>query len=730
MKKLLLIITAVASFLLWDCAYAATSLFSNSFGNVGFWEGTNLCAVGDTIVLSNFFQRAGFSAFRAEDNLSCTEYAFADDEGVIQLVGGDRLYALTSAGKVCRVNASSFGVESEEVATIHFATAAGDVKKGILVHGQWLVLLHDSFSATETPNRGGHVYSLSDGHESFEIPQKGIVDIAAYQEGKCLLLCCDRDSMAIYEYDLTARAEREMAVFDGAYATAGIAYYAAANRIYVVRADGIWSIQEDGRQTKEGFLAWPSISSDTFATMTENGTYAVYNNSDFLIYDLNAMPAELDLLSIACPQFEAYCKGALAEYKREHPNQEIDIQQTGALSAEDFFRDFQAQSAPDIIGVENMETLEILIDKGYCADLSANGEIAAAMDRMSPLLSGPLHRGERIYAIPYYAVFSPQIPGYHPEAMRQLGITEAELPATWSEFFDFIEKWAFDPALEENGIVLIRQPFTLYGIRETILLSIAEQQIALCQQAGASITFDTPAVRELLTRLDELSGTLDALEAAYTAQAEYAESEPPALLILDYTPIVGDGDKAMNTNCVMLPLRIAQDTAMLFPVHQGFLVIHAGSEHIDDALRLFELILAHMEQRTKVLLFSDQRAPVEKTHYQSSLAEYKEREEAAEQRIQSCTDPGEQKALQDRWAFDKQEWLFSLAHQYEITPEGIAVLESMDSRMVPSLGYHFFRQQNSSISHFYQQYLQRTLSANQLIDSIERILQMQRLEQR
>lgn len=45
MKKLLLIITAVASFLLWDCAYAATSLFSNSFGNVGFWEGTDLCAV-------------------------------------------------------------------------------------------------------------------------------------------------------------------------------------------------------------------------------------------------------------------------------------------------------------------------------------------------------------------------------------------------------------------------------------------------------------------------------------------------------------------------------------------------------------------------------------------------------------------------------------------------------------------------------------------------------------
>ena len=463
--------------------------------------------------------------------------------------------------------------------------------------------------------------------------------------------------------------------------------------------------------------------------MTESGYYAVYNNSDFLIYDLNAMPAELDLLSIACPQFEAYCKDALAEYHRAHPHQEIDVKQTGAMSAEDFFRDFHAQSAPDIMGVENMETLGILIDKGYCADLSANSEIAAAMDRVSPLLSGTVYRGERCYAIPYYAAFSPQIPGYQPEAMLQLGMGEAELPSTWSEFFDFVEKWAFDPALEENGIALIRQPFTLYGIRETILLSIAEQQIALCEQAGASITFDTPTVRGLLTRLDELSDTLDALEAAYTAQAEYSESEPPALLILDYTPIVGDGDKAMNANCVMLPLRIEQDTAMLFPVHQGFLVINAGSEHIDDALRLFELILAHMNQRTKVLLFPDQRAPMEGPQYQNNLAEYREREKAAEQQIQSCTDPGEQKALQDRWAFDKQEWLFSLENRYEITPESIAVLESMDSRMVPSLGYHFFRQQNSSINHFYQQYLQRTLSANQLIDSIERILQMQRLEQ-
>ena len=250
-----MIITATASFLLWDCAYAATTLLSNSFSNIGFWEGTNLCAVGETMVLSNFFQRAGFSTFRVEDNPSCTEYAFADGEGIIQLIGGDRLYALTNTGKVCRVSASSLGAESEEVATIHFATGAGDVKKGILVNEQWLVLLHDFFSTAELPNRGAHVYSLSDGHASFEIPQKGIVDIAAYQEGKCLLICRDRDSTAIYEYNLATRAEREIAVLDGPYATAGVAYYAAANRIYVVRADGIWSVQADGRQTKEGFLA-------------------------------------------------------------------------------------------------------------------------------------------------------------------------------------------------------------------------------------------------------------------------------------------------------------------------------------------------------------------------------------------------------------------------------------------------------------------------------------------
>ena len=55
-----------------------------------------------------------------------------------------------------------------------------------------------------------------------------------------------------------------------------------------------------------------------------------------------------------------------------------------AITGEAFLQSLSAGNTADILGIEQPELLDAMIQKGYCADLSGSKVIASLVERMDP----------------------------------------------------------------------------------------------------------------------------------------------------------------------------------------------------------------------------------------------------------------------------------------------------------------------------------------------------------
>ena len=81
----------------------------------------------------------------------------------------------------------------------------------------------------------------------------------------------------------------------------------------------------------------------------------------------------------------------------------------------------------------------LLMDKGYCADLSAFPGVREAVEGMYPAFAGLVCRDGGIYGIPYGCSLS--YLSYCPDAWAELGWSAEDVPDSFPEFLSLLERW-------------------------------------------------------------------------------------------------------------------------------------------------------------------------------------------------------------------------------------------------------------------------------------------------
>ena len=553
------------------------------------------------------------------------------------------------------------------------------------------------------------------------------MDLCAYEGEKVLLLCREESSLTLRVLDPASAQQRVLATLEDTEG-AGVAYYPATDSIYLARPGGLWRVNRQGKAEQAGYLFWTQMPWDASAAVTEDGCYALCGRGQLLIYDLHLPAESIAALTVACPMFEIYCREATNVYQQENPSLNVTVTSYDAMTGEEYLQRIYTDGAADIIGSDQPELLDALIQKGYCADLSESSVIAAMTARMDPRLTERFCRDGKIYGVPYYAEFSSLIPAYQPEIADWLGISREELPSDWLSLMDFLESWADDPRLEAENISLLGCAAPVLSFRDALISAITEQQLAYCVQQGLPLTLDTPEFRALLERVEALSPLLAELEERNRALS-MAAGEQRCLLLLGYSMLTGDGDQAKNRGCQLLPLSWTTDTAMLYPINQGLLIVNAGSPQAEEAIRLVEALLTGLTPQSRAILMPDDRAPVEYAGYRSSQEEFAAGEASYQARYDACSDAAERREIQSAWEQYRDSWASSLAMRYEITQESIQNLNRAQSGMVCA-GYDlFYRQADETISMLYSRYLWQEITTEQFLGDVERILEMRRLEQ-
>ena len=243
-----------------------------------------------------------------------------------------------------------------------------------------------------------------------------------------------------------------------------------------------------------------------------------------------------------------------------------------------------------------------LRDRGYLTAMEGNQQLEEYVERMYPFFRDALKQDGKLVAVPIN-VFGSSI-GVSMKTWKMLGGTEEDLPKTWNQFMDWLEKDLPERIAGTEARVTMYDKSNFYWNVKSAL--ITQYQARVNSSEGKEL-YNSPLLTEPMKRLDNLDWA--ALKIPEDEMNSFLwESDNPPLLIPDQSPCFttwGDWGKPLR-------LSFAEGEDPIIPVQLMVAIINPYSEHKEEAMEFLALTLKKLDTAGQYSLFADMTEPIEK----------------------------------------------------------------------------------------------------------------------
>ena len=303
----------------------------------------------------------------------------------------------------------------------------------------------------------------------------------------------------------------------------------------------------------------------------------------------------------------------IQEFQTIHPELTVTSGPTDYRTTDDLISAFLTGTF-DLDAVE-LSTLSFDIDpiigKGYLADLSSNATIAETVSKMYPDIQKVVTRNGKIYGLPVGISFD--FLSIDPSVWKEAGLTEKDIPTTFGEFLDFLERWI---AWTKSGAN--ERHFVINGYFDEVLYNegsycaflselLLNNYMMQLDYAGEELTFDSAELRTLLERCDAIGHQLYEVESNPLAG--------PSLLV--------NGVLASMEN--LLCLRITADQPKLIKAYLAIMVVNADSEQQTLGQELALLNLQSKQTIGEAAYLFQAAEPVRDPYYDENIATWQKK---------------------------------------------------------------------------------------------------------
>ena len=306
-----------------------------------------------------------------------------------------------------------------------------------------------------------------------------------------------------------------------------------------------------------------------------------------------------------------------------------------------------------------------LRDRGYLMDMSGEAEIAEATERMYPYLRDAMKKNGKIIGVP--VSLSGEGFGLNKHVFNELKLTEEELPKTWDQLLDWLP--VMYARLEGTDFTLVDSYMDSWSFRFQMIRMILNQYQVWMDSKGESYDFNTPLLKNLLQRVNDLDCEALGIKEEVDYEAMNADSYVYHEALLSNSSLYGISSYSYT---MILPLGFDEESRLL-PISVDVAFVNPYSEHPEEAKDYLKTVLKKMENNMQYVFFTDKTEPVpspyaeeSQKYYDEYIAEMKKKLEKAE---------GEEKA-------ELEEELRTTEKQYEENKEDM--LWSISSRMIES----------------------------------------------
>ena len=331
----------------------------------------------------------------------------------------------------------------------------------------------------------------------------------------------------------------------------------------------------------------------------------------------------------------------------------------------------------------NRNDVEKLREKGYLADLSGNRKIMDAVNRMSPAVRERLIRDGKLIGLP--TALSATGWAVNLTAFRGIGLTEADAPTTWIEMLDFVDRWTGELQEEYPDMQLLPGGRDI-EMKTELFNQIYQAQMILCQKGDQPVSFDTPALRALLKKLEQIDFS-DYPGFGKSDGYSYGSDEAPKTLFQsgwDIAPTRYGSMQDEGAHFVPMPLSLDGENPALVDASLCVAVLNPKSAANPQAIQFLEYCAEHLDAEALIALVPGADEPVENPYYREQL-KYHEEYMARIRFSMESADENEKK--QYRQMLDEAEESFAAEEKdsrYLIDSDEIRAYRDLEDRLVIS----------------------------------------------
>ena len=502
------------------------------------------------------------------------------------------------------------------------------------------------FTTNDYSNEGWPIYKLyiadlTDGTVT-ESKVEFINIVSPYKDGKLLVKVHDQQNA--WDVDTQTYKNPELAVYDpktdttellAEFTTSNVdamAYCASLDAVIYMDTSRIMGIDSQGVARQYGYA--PVSYANRLAIMGDSAVISNYDST--LIRTLTADFRTDEYLNIS----GSWMDDGARLFSSRYPDVPL-------YYSNEYYSDVEGLSQAMVSGDNSVDVISldveyssfnILMEKGYCADLSGYPELVAAVERMHSVLRDAVMRDGKLYAIPTQVNSWGWF--YSPDVLEEVGLTEEDLPTNFVDLCDFVTTW--------NDEYLDEYPnYSLFdwvnNTKEYMFRWMMEAYLGWFTARGEDVTFDTPEFRALMDALDQMvCEDMDKVFSDEMNSDVYREG-----LLMNGYQVVGDFSWMDDSDRwqKFIPMTLTADTPFSVGVDMQVMFINPRTSHMDSAVQLLMCELEALDDTAKHLMYADETEPVLNTEYDRMLESEQEYLESLRKSLEEA-DEADRKELE------------------------------------------------------------------------------------
>ncbi len=463
-----------------------------------------------------------------------------------------------------------------------------------------------------------------------------VLGYCAYADGVGLIAAYDfaaqEDPVRFYALDLETGEVSEVGSIDGgetfrpmnlAYdAEAGMLYYTDGGQLFRASALDAAVIQAVAAAPVDDWSNVPPI-------LTRDGGIILADTAGVLMRATDPAARAESSLTVYC-QHNSAVEKAYYSFSAKYPDTEVVI----AGDCPDITDAMLAQSpAVDIYVVDLAgEEFGALFARGYLEDLSGSAVLEAAVGEMYPDIQASVTKDGRLLALPV-DLNAGNLINYFPAAFAKLGLGEADVPATWGEFFALLRR--LPDLIGDTGITACA-PYMTYGdFRREIFYALVQAYLLYLEKTPeVEVAFDTELFRDLVAEFEEIDFSGLGLPEDYGEASDTYDEDS----VLFETYGAFSADEVIDAGRLPLALAMAEGREPMLEADLTVAFVNPYAANPARAIQYLEEVAANQSDLFLVNACPGRDDPVPAAGYENAVSYFEGRIDAIRAALEKADD--------------------------------------------------------------------------------------------